>query len=126
MPTLDELTRPELSVTLRGKRYKVSPMDGFGYQLVNGMTKENSVHVMYRVAARCLMGSMPRDEVFGTEDVLGLTAEEVGQVVQVASGQIQEVEATLPNAGKAGAETGGQESSPPSSPESHPTIQLAS
>jgi hypothetical protein len=102
-PPLNELVNPELKVTLRGQEYRVHPMDGYGYDLIKRVQKENDVPLMYSLAARCLMPQMTRDEVFGTEETIGLTADEVAKVIQAASDQAEKIEALAsPNSAPAG------------------------
>lgn len=120
---LDELVAPRLSVVLNGVKREVKPLDGFGYQLLSTLSAETSVATMFSLAQRVLAPGMSKDEVFGTEDVMGLTPAQVGQVVKVASGQIDMVEATSPN-GSGSLEQG--QNSEAVSPESPQPIQLAS
>lgn len=94
---LDELVAPKLSVTLNGKEYPVKPLDGFGYQLLSSLDAATSVSVMFRIAQRVLAPGMSKDEVFGSDEVMGLTPAQVAQVVKVSSGQIELVEDTIPN-----------------------------
>lgn len=123
--SLDALVNPSLSVELRGKVYPVAPLDGFAQQLSRNVRDKNeAIDVMYKIAARCLAPRMSYEEVFGSETVIGLTPDQVSKVVEVAASQIDDVEATIPNDGKAGAAKDG--SNPSSPPESHQPIQLAS
>ena len=119
---LEQLANPSLSVTIAGKVYPVKPIDGFGQQMIQKMTEATSVEVMYKVAARCL--GLPFAEVFGTEDTVGFSNADIMRVVEVAGKQVQEVNATIPNDGKADAARDGQE---PSRPQDSPQpMQLAS
>lgn len=120
--SLNELAHPEITVTVRGKVYDVAPIDGFAKQLTDKATPENSYEIMCKVAARCL--GVPFAEVFGAEDKIGFSPSEVMKVVDAATKQVAAVEATLPNDGKAGAETG--EAKTPLPSESPQPIQLAS
>lgn len=122
--TLSDLVNPNLSIELNGKTYPVKPMDGFGYQLLSSLTPDSSVDVMYRLAQRVLAPSMSKDEVFGTEDVLGLTPGQVAEVVKVSSGQVDAVEETIPNG--SGPLEQGQNRTLEVSPESRQQTLLAS
>jgi hypothetical protein len=123
--TLADLVEGQLTVVLRGKTYPVAPIDGFGYQLLAQMDEATSLATLYRIAAKCLKGSMTKDEVIGTEDVNGLSAAEVGYVIRTARSQVTQVEATLPNDGGP-AESPKTEPVDSASQESPPAIQLAS
>lgn len=98
---LDELVNPNLTVELNGKAYAVKPIDGFAYQLLQGVSGKDElkvVEILYRIAARCLAPAMTREEVLGSEETTGLTVEQVSAVVQVARSQVEQVEAiTSPN-----------------------------
>lgn len=102
--SLSELVDSDLSVELNGKEYKVKPIDGFAYHLLqNNQGGDQAVEIMYRIAARCLAPGMTKEQVFGTEDETGLSATQVGAVVQVAQSQVKTVEALAsPNSGRTG------------------------
>lgn len=121
---LGDLVMPQLSVVLNGKSYPVKPLDGFGYQLLSTLDADNSVPIMYRLAQRALSPGMSKDEVFGSDEVMGLTPAQVGEVVRISSQQIEAVEATIPNG--SGPPGEGHNRTPEASQESPPSIQLAS
>lgn len=98
----EELTASR-TVTLNGKQYPVKPIDGFGYQLLQNVTDESSLMTMYEVAAKCLAPGMTRDQVFGTAEIQGLSAEEIGMVMFAAKASVKDVEALAsPNSEPAG------------------------
>ena len=120
---LESLAAPELKVTIRGKTYPVKPIDGFGMQLAqkaNG--RAEMIEAMYKIAARCL--GIPFAEVWGTEEQVGFSEQEVLQVVEVVQGQVKAVEATAPNDGKA-EPAKGEERKTPVPPDSPQLIQSA-
>lgn len=120
--TLDNLAHPSLSVTLGGKVYQLRPVDGYAQQMIQKMTEANSVETMYKVAARCL--GLPFEEVFGSDTAVGWSNADIMKVVEAAGKQVQEVEATIPNGGKAEAVRGEKET--PLPPDSPQAMQLAS
>lgn len=121
--SLDELVDGKLSVTVNGKEYAVRPLDGFGYQLLATMEPQSAAATLYKLAAKSLAPGMTRDEVFGTDELQGLTPQQVGRVVKVASQQIEDVESTAPNDS---GPLGQGQNSEPATPESPPAIQSAS
>lgn len=91
--SLEEVTNPGSSITIRGKLYAVRPIDGFGMQLLHSTPASDRVamiRAMYRIAARCLGVSF--DEVFGTEDTAGFSEAEVMEVAEVAQRQVKAVQ----------------------------------
>lgn len=93
---LDQLTK-EKHVKLNGQDRVVRDVDGVGYQLLQKMKeegKEASIITMYTVAARCL--GMEQEEV------LKLNAAQVGKVVELASANADQVEASIPKRSTAG------------------------
>ena len=113
---LDEIAGPTTgSVTIRGKEYGIQPLDGFGYQLLEQMTEENSVTTMYRVASRVLVPEVSFDELFGTADKRGWTPEEITAVVEGSKADVRKVEATRKNGGRVTDASGaGKRKAPPS------------
>lgn len=98
------LVEPDLSVELKGKRYKVQPVDGFAFQLlkrIEDKSEEEAVETMYKIAFRCLDGALSWEEVFGTETSLGLSPGDVGKIVSEARRQVEAVAVTIPNGSSA-------------------------
>lgn len=106
---LESITKPKLSVRLDdGREFPVKPLDGYSYDLSQSPAAKNgpdAIKILYRLAAKCLAPALSRDEVIGTEDIQGLTVDEAARVVQIASGQITEVEASASPFSEAAAET---------------------
>lgn len=102
---LEGLDQPGV-VTLNGKRYHVKPIDGYGYRLLAQAKKKDDVEkldVVYQIAAKCLAGELSRDEVIGTEDIQGLSADDAARVLEAAQAQAEKVEALAsPNSVPAG------------------------
>lgn len=107
MPTLEAIAKPQLSVRLDdGREFAVKPLDGFGYQLSQSAKNEiESIDILFRLAARCLAPNLSRDEVVGTEEVVGISVADAARVVQIASGQISQVEASASPLSEAAATT---------------------
>ena len=123
MTTLNELANPALKITLRGQEYRVNPIDGFAKQLGEKATSENQYETYCKIAARCLAPAFTFEQVFGSEDVQGLTIAEVKLVIDIATKDVLAVEASAKNDGLVDAERG-EEKAPRPPDQSQPT-QLA-
>ncbi len=121
---LELLAQGNLSVTLRGKVEPLRPVDGFGYQLLERLTPETATLTMYRIAAKCLAPGWTKDQVFGSDDEQGLSIKEIAEVCAAAQGHLKAVDATIPNG--SGPLEQGHNRMHEASPESPPSIQLAS
>lgn len=122
------LVEPDLSVELKGKRYRVQPVDGFAFQLlkrVEDKSEEETVETLYKIAFRCLDGALSWDEVFGTETSLGLSPGDVGKIVAEAKRQVEAVAETIPN-GSSVTDKSARKTKAQSSPASRQSIQSAS
>lgn len=94
--TLEEIAAPvELgSVDFNGKRYAIRPMDGYGYHLsqsANG-DAQVSIEVTYKLAARAI--GVTFEDLFGTENTVGMPLPDAARIVAIASGRIRAVEET--------------------------------
>ena len=95
---LDALLRDAGEVVLNGQRHAVRPIDGATYHLIQGAQGDpEGIAKLYR-AAGLLLPSVTEDRV------MALTVEQVTAVINLASGQVDEVataaasEASDPNA----------------------------
>lgn len=103
---LESITQSRMVRLDDGREFPVKPLDGYGYQLSQSAKNENeTIDILYRLAARCLAGSLTKDEVIGTDDVVGLSVAEVARVVQIASSSIGVVEANASPLSEAAAKT---------------------
>jgi hypothetical protein len=93
----------ELTAEGQAGQFTVKPVDGYGQKLMQNVTKENSVEVMCRVAARCI--GVPFAEVYGTEDKVGFAPDVVAAILARATEAVKKVEASVPNAEPAGEPT---------------------
>lgn len=104
-PTAEELANPQLSVTLKGKRCRVEPMDGFGFQVLERMdegSEPRAVETMYELAFRSVpTAGLTWDEFFGNKTTIGISPEIIGQIMQIARSQVEAVAATAKNASAA-------------------------
>lgn len=95
---LDELLTPAGEVTLAGDVHPVLPLDGAGYQAIQGIdrgqaTAEDLVP-MYEAVGRCVPTLTP-------EQLAHLRPVQVGVIIGIACAPIEEVEASLPKARRA-------------------------
>lgn len=126
MSSLEELTHPELTVTLRGQQYAVKPVDGFSMTAIKSATDQPSMFLaLYRATYKSLKPAFTWDEVWGNEEISGFSEDEVLSVMETAQKHVKTVEATVPNDGKAEAAKGGQQT-PPLSPPSPQLMKQAS
>lgn len=112
---LGELAEAD-SIVIDGTKYPVKPIDGFAYQLLGQIKGDDveAIEISYKVAARCLAPAMTFDQVFGTEEAVGLSAVQVGQVIEKAKAQAMKVEALAsPNSAPASAKRNGKRSPAP-------------
>lgn len=94
---LDALLGDAGQVVLGGRTYSVRPIDGRGYQMVANMgTGMEAVATMYKVAGLCLPD-------VAEDDIQSLTQAQVEAVIEIATGQVREVEDSQGNPPKAGA-----------------------
>jgi hypothetical protein len=96
MPALNELSAPG-TITIRGKTYPFSPVDGYGMTLIHSTPDDDRVamiRVSYEVAALCL--GLPFDEVFGTKEERGFSEAEIMAVLNEAQKKVRMVE-SAPN-----------------------------
>jgi hypothetical protein len=82
-------------VKLGGREIAVKPLDGVSYQKLVELTKEGPIKkgedllVMYEVAKRCLPD-------LSEEEVMGMSAPQIGALIGVAQSTIDDVERTIP------------------------------
>lgn len=82
-------------VRLNGREITVKPLDGVSYQKLVELTKAGPVKkgedllVMYEVAKRCLPD-------LSEEEVMSMSAPQIGALIGVAQSSIEDVEATIP------------------------------
>lgn len=92
---LDEIIEPKLTITHEGKKYKVHPIDGVGFEILAKMEAENSVALMYELASTVLDGAMPEEEI------KKLSPAKVAQIVKLAANGARQVEKMAnPNSGR--------------------------
>ena len=82
-------------VKLNGREITVKPLDGVSYQRLVELTKKGDVDksegllVMYEVAKRCLPDC-------SEEEVMAMSAGQIGALIGVAQSSIDHVESTIP------------------------------
>lgn len=106
LPDLLEITAESLGTApWNGKEYPIKPLDGYGYRLSQTAQgdDEKSIDITYRLAARCI--GVQYEELFGTEQTIGMPLKEAARIVAIASGQIQNVEASASPLSEAAAKT---------------------
>jgi hypothetical protein len=95
---LDALINPDVSVTFKGKKVPVKPVDGTCFQLLSRLEGgEQSVELMYEIIGKGLPS-------LSKEEVLELTPLQARAVIGLMSEGVEEVEALAPpNSAPAGA-----------------------
>jgi hypothetical protein len=82
-------------VKLNGREITVKPLDGVSYQKLVELTKSGPIQkgedllVMYDVAKRCLPD-------LAEDEVMKMSAPQIGSLIAVAQSSIEDVEATIP------------------------------
>jgi hypothetical protein len=82
-------------VKLNGRVITVKPLDGLSYHKLFQLTKDGPVHkgedllTMYEVAKQCLPDMTE-------EEVMKMSAPQIGALIGVAQSSIDEVESTIP------------------------------
>jgi hypothetical protein len=78
-----------------GVDYVVRPLDAFAYDRLPEARAKEDLRALSKIIARCLAPAMTFDDVFGTDDQVGLTPKEIGEVLLLASDSIRSVEALV-------------------------------
>jgi hypothetical protein len=93
---IEQLSAPG-TITIRGKVYPFSPVDGYGMALIHSTPSSDRVAMIrasYEVAARCL--GLPFDTVFGTKDNPGFSEAEAMMILNEAQKKVRAVEDSAP------------------------------
>jgi hypothetical protein len=92
-------------VTIGAERFDVRHLDGDDYRLLNGGT-EAGILAMYNLAEKLV-------PTLGADRINKLTGPQIGAIIAVADGRVQDIEAQFPNG--SGPEAASETTAPPAS-----------